>query len=119
MGLRWYGNRQYTKGQDAEKVKVAEQIQKAANDARDAARLELQQERESIAKETAANLATRRQFERDRQSADASMRDRLSAIVSATQEGHARVLETSDADLVSLIRDLNRELEPVPVVPDR
>jgi len=119
LALRWYGNRQYNKGQDAGKVVAAETIAKAATDARDTALLELREQRDQIQKDTVSILVARKQFERDRQGADASMRDRLAAIVNATQEGHVRVLETADADLVSLIRALNRELEPVSVIPDR
>lgn len=113
LALRWYGNRQYAQGRQEEKTVAVESIAKAATEARDAARLELQQERDQVAQESAKNAAARSQFERDRKGADATMRARLSAIVTATQEGKTRVLETSDSGLADLIRDLNRELEPV------
>lgn len=108
--LRLYGNAQYYKGREDEKQSASEQSRKEADKARDAARAELQKEREQVASDRASLAASRAQFQQDRQRLDVQMRDRLAAIAAASKGDTNRVLETPDAGLSDLVRMLNSEL---------
>jgi hypothetical protein len=117
--LRWYGNRQYNAGRDDEKVTSSKAIEKAANEARDAARAELNTERANLEAASIALAQSRNQFDRDRKQVDAQINSRLTAIANASKEDSTRVLETPDVDLDALIRSLLGELRsaaaPIPV----
>lgn len=112
--FRWYGNYQYYAGREDEKATASQAIAKAATDARNAARAQLQTEREQLEKETTALAQSRAQFERDRRRVDAQFRDRLAAITTASKEDSQRVVSTPDSGLSDLVRTLNLELRPKP-----
>lgn len=117
FALRLYGNRQYSKGREDEKVTASQAIAKAANDARTAARSEIQKEREALNVEAAALAQSRAQFERDRKQVDVQLRDRLNAIATASRNDNARINQTSDDALDSLLRSLIGELRGKPATP--
>lgn len=104
MLLRWYGNRQYYAGRAEENKAFGGDMLKVANKARDAARLELQAERDALAKAGDQMRQARAQFDRDRVKSDTVVRDRLASIDASLREDNSRVLSTPDSGLSDLIR---------------
>jgi hypothetical protein len=110
FALRWYGNRQWYAGREDGKAAIAEDLEREVTKARNEERARLKAERDQLALERQSLADGRAQLERDRQSVDRAVIDRLYSIEESLRNENLRVTETPDSGLADLVRTLNREL---------
>ncbi len=106
--LRWYGNRQYEEGQDSAKVKMADELKKAADTARDKVLSETKAERESLVEQQRALQARVADLIRNETRLQATLEGRLSSIDARLRRETIEVSTIPVSDLPDGIRAANR-----------
>jgi hypothetical protein len=108
--LRVMTNRAYESGRQNQSRDDAEALRKAADDAAQKARAELQQERDTVTQQAAANVQLKGALDKERATLNTQVVDRLHGIESKLQGDQERVAVVPDSGLSDLVRSLNAEL---------
>src|SRR5678816_2609822 len=107
--IRWWGNKQYYQGREAESMKATENLDKRVQEATQRVRDELKMEWAELESSQQQLNAERAQFKRDQARIDQVSNERMAKIESLLKEDNRRVITTNDSDLPDLIRALNAE----------